>query len=296
VLAWIAVTWAAEAVRVPVEGGAIEVIVPESFAGAPREELILAVAEAGRAVALWYGRFPVRQLRIEVTPAPGIGIRGATTWPGSPPRVTMTVGSDTSRADYRADWVLVHELTHLAFPAVADRHHWIEEGLATYLEPWERVAAGTLSPEAAWHDFVRDLPQALPMPAGLDRTGTWASTYWGGALYCLLVDLEIRERTDNRLGLRDAVRAIAARGGMDSGGIRELAEVLAMGDAAVGTPVLTETWRRLAASPVVVDLDALWAELGVRRVGGTVIFDDAAPRAAIRRAIAPVPDQGPIGR
>lgn len=49
------------------------------------------------------------------------------------------------------------------------------------------------------------LPQANDR--SLDRTHTWARTYWGGALYCLVADVGIREQTDNR---RPAVRPIAS--------------------------------------------------------------------------------------
>ena len=39
---------------------------------------------------------------------------------------------------------------------------------------------------------------------GLDNTHTWGRTYWGGAMFCLLADVEIRRRTHNRRGLQDA--------------------------------------------------------------------------------------------
>jgi hypothetical protein len=41
----------------------------------------------------------------------------------------------------------------------------------------------------------------------------------------------------------------------------------------------------MKATPVSPDLDQLWKELGVERRGETVVFDDSAPLAAIRRAI-----------
>jgi hypothetical protein len=35
-----------------------------------------------------------------------------------------------------------------------------------------------------------------------------------------------------------------------------------------------------------VDLDGLWKQLGVKNTGNTVVFDDAAPLAPIRKAIS----------
>jgi hypothetical protein len=269
----------------------IEVIIPADLEAAQRTEMLEWIRASAQTVSLWYGTFPVQSLRIDVSSREGGRVGPATTWPGgerSPPHISLGVGKSARKLAFDRDWILVHELTHLAFPPVAARHHWIEEGLATYLEPWARVAAGRLSPEVAWHDFVRDLPQGLS-DQGPDETATWASTYWGGAVYCFLADLAIRERTGNQLGLRDAVRAIAQGGGMSRGGARDLAQVLAVGDAAVGGRELAATWERLRDEPVQVDLDKLWTELGVKRVGDTVQFDDSAPKAAIRKAIAPVP-------
>jgi hypothetical protein len=232
----------------------------------------------------------LKTLRFHATAIDGDGVGSAMTWPGDPPRIEMPVGRRAGAAAFANDWVLVHEMTHLAFPSVADEHHWIEEGLATYLEPWERVAAGTLSPELAWHDFARDLHKGLPADGdrGLDHTHTWGRTYWGGALYCFVADVEIRHRSGNALGLRDAVVAIASLGGMAGGRAMELGDVLAVGDKAIGMPVLTETWKRMADAAVSPDLDAMFRDLGVELKGDTVVFHDDAADAAIRKAIAPV--------
>ena len=43
--------------------------------------------------------------------------------------------------------MLTHEMVHLAFPSVDDKHHWIEEGIATYVEPIARIQAGNLKAE-----------------------------------------------------------------------------------------------------------------------------------------------------
>jgi len=91
-------------------------------------------------------------------------------------------------------------MTHFAFPSVAENHHWIEEGISTYVEPIARVQAKHLDANEMWFELVRDLPQVLPGRGdrGLDHTHTWGRTYWGGALYCLLADVQIRRETHNR--------------------------------------------------------------------------------------------------
>jgi predicted metalloprotease with PDZ domain len=181
---------------------------------------------------------------------------------------------------------MTHEMVHLAFPSVAESHHWIEEGIATYVEPIARARAGNLSEEKVWGDLVDGLPQGLPKAGdrGLDFTPTWGRTYWGGALFCLLADVEIRKRTQNARGLEDALRAI-----LDSGGTIasdwQLTKALHMGDDATGVDVLSKLYEKMKAEPVTVDLQTLWQQLGVKQEAGRIYFDDSAPLAKIRRAI-----------
>jgi hypothetical protein len=184
--------------------------------------------------------------------------------------------------------MMTHEMVHLAFPSVPDEHHWIEEGLATYVEPIARVRIGNMRAQNAWADVVRDLPQGLPEPGdrGLDHTPTWGRTYWGGALFCLLADVEIHRRTANANGLEDALRGILRAGGSISADW-DLERALETGDRAIGVPVLQELYGQMKAAPHPVDLDQLWKQLGIERRGSTVVFHDDAPLAAVRKAIMP---------
>jgi hypothetical protein len=176
-------------------------------------------------------------------------------------------------------------MVHLAFPSQEDQHHWIEEGQAVYIEPVARARIGELTPERIWGDMVRDMPQGQPATGdrGLDYTHTWGRTYWGGAIFCLLADVQIRERTHNQKGLEDALRSVLAEGNIQSEWPLERA--IAIGDKASGVPVLQELYEQMKATPVTVDLDGLWKKLGVKAVNGQVVFDDSAPLAAVRRAI-----------
>jgi hypothetical protein len=162
----------------------------------------------------------------------------------------------------------------------------MEEGLATYVEPIARARAGELPAAKVWGDLVEDLPRGLPAPGdrGLDHTPTWGRTYWGGALFWLLADVEIRSRTGNQRGLENALRAIA-RSGATLGHFRAVGDVIAVGDDATGVPVLRELYDRMSAAPAPVDLAALWQRLGVVRRGTRITFDDTAPLAAVRRSI-----------
>jgi hypothetical protein len=248
------------------------------------------VTNAAQSVAVYYGRFPVPRDRILVEFDAGQrGVGHGTTWGGVggfPAFTRIHVGQHTTQQDLDNDWMMTHELIHTAFPSMADEHHWIEEGIAVYVEPIARVQNGLQRPEKIWADMVRDMPQGDPQPLdrGLDQTHTWGRTYWGGAQFCLLADVTIRKQTHNRKGLQDALRAIVNAGGtIDQDWPIEKA--FAIGDQATGTHVLTELYGHMSDKPVPVDLDALWKELGVERTADGIRLDDNAPFADIRRAI-----------
>jgi len=159
----------------------------------------------------------------------------------------------------------------------------MEEGLATYVEPIARARHGHLSVEEVWTDLVRRTPQGVPGAGGLDANRGFGAIYWGGALFWLLADVEIRERTDNRKTLEDALRGIRDAGGSIAV-TWPVDRTLEVADRAVGVPVLGPLFARMAQSGERVDLPALWARLGLEDAGG-IRFRDDAPLARIRQAI-----------
>src|SRR5215469_1861778 len=161
------------------------------------EELKRWVQNAADAIVAYYGRFPVPHLRIQIEPSGGNGIRGGKTFGRGGGLIVVHVGSQTPGIELASDWMMTHEMVHLTFPSMADEHHWIEEGIATYVEPIGRIQAGQMDPAEMWRDLVRDMPKGEPRTGdkGLDHTHTWGRTYWGGALYCLRADVEIRRQT-----------------------------------------------------------------------------------------------------
>jgi len=272
--------------RIEAGGGVLEVAFGPGELALPRENILAWVTRCVRAVAEYFGRLPDPNPRLLIVPVGGSGIRGGTTYGYRGAASRILLGHDTTEAQLERDWVLVHELVHQGFPIVSDEHHWMEEGLATYVEPIARAQMGELSVSKVWADLVEGLPKGLPQAGdrGLDHTPTWGRTYWGGALFYLLAELEIRRRTDNRLGLQDALRAIVAAGGNISRSW-PVEKVLTTGDAGTSTRVLTELYNQMKDKPVDVDLGRLWQQLGVAMQGATVTFDDSAPLSPMRRAI-----------
>ncbi len=243
---------------------------------------------SARAIEAYYGRFPVDRVLILMEPMRhGGGTAEGRTLASGGSSIALSVSSSMTEADVSRDWVLTHEMTHLAFPDQRREYHWIEEGLATYVEPIARARVGTIPATEVWRGLIDGLPNGEPEAGdeGLDRTHTWGRTYWGGALFCFVADVEIRKRTGGAKSLEDALRGILAAGG--SGETRwPIEEALRRGDAAVGIPVLEELHAQWGTAPVTVDLEKLWRDLGVKSAGEALTFDDGAPLAGIRRAIA----------
>jgi hypothetical protein len=240
------------------------------------------VQRSAAAVAAYFGRFPVGTCEVLLVPVDGAGVRGGTAYAEPTLLVRLRVGRATTAAQFADDWVLVHEMVHLAVPRVPRAQNWLHEGIATYVEPLARAHAGLVAPATVWHGWAREMAQGQPRAgdAGLDHTPTWARTYWGGAMFCLLADVRLLQRSAGRVGLQQALRGVLAAGG--SYAVQwPAAKVLATADSAVGERALSELYAQMKDAPAPADLDGLWRQLGVR--DGTL--DDGAPLAAVRRAI-----------
>jgi predicted metalloprotease with PDZ domain len=172
-------------------------------------------------------------------------------------------------------------------PALSRGHSWLDEGLASYVEPIVRARAGLITPEKLWGDLVDGMPQGLPEAGdeGLERTHTWGRTYWGGALFCLMLDVTLRERSANTRSLDDLLRGIVATGA-DVEDHWSIERWLDEAERATGTSTVRELYRDMALAPRTIDLPALWTRLGVRTDRRPVTFDERAPLAAVRRAIS----------
>lgn len=274
--------------RVEMGGGVIEVTFSSGQFDLPRQKIVDWVTLCARAVSTYYGHYPVSAAKLEIQMAQGRrGVSNGVTYGEGGARTRVRVGQHATEDDLKRDWILTHEFVHYGFPSMDRDRHWIEEGSATYVEPIARAAIKALPVEQVWGDMVRDMPQGLPAAGdqGLDRTHTWGRIYWGGALFCLLADVRIRQKTQCKKGLIDALRAIN-RGGGNVTNDWPLEKALTMGDKATNGKVLMTLYGEMGSKPMEVDLPDLWRQLGVERQGGQVTFRSDAPLARVRSAIS----------
>jgi hypothetical protein len=244
------------------------------------------IERSANIVAGYYARFPAPQLSLRIHVTPGGGVRGGRTTNDSGLMIQVSMGRDVTREDLAADWVLVHEMVHLALPEIGRRHDWLAEGLATYVEGVARAQFGNRDVADVWSEYRRSMALGLPHAGegGMDETPTWGRIYWGGALYCLQADIALRTQTGNQFGLQTALRAILG----ETGGYRaerDIGEVLRIGDAATGTRALQDLYQQSRTTPLSPDLELLWIRLGIPNDPKAQPFDDHAPLAAVRIAI-----------
>jgi hypothetical protein len=269
-----------------VQGSTLCVLIDDPAHSIRPELLREWIERSARIVAAYYARFPAPLVVLRIQAAQGEGVRGGRTTNDSGLMIQVSVGRDTTAGDLAADWVLVHEMVHLALPEIGRRHNWLAEGLAVYVEGIARAQSGNRDIADVWAEYRRSMPLGLPHAGegGMDESPTWGRTYWGGALFCLQAEVAIREQTGNRAGLQTALRAILK----ETGGYRAergIDEVLRIGDAATGTRALQDLYQANKATPVTPDLALLWVRLGVPDDPKSQSFDDHAPLAAIRIAI-----------
>jgi hypothetical protein len=109
--------------RLVVPGGEITVAVAPGVLEVPRAALLAWIQQSASAVAGYYARFPAERTRLLVVPGSGRGVSSGRSWGYRGASVRIVVGAQASPIDLARDWILVHELTHLAFPSVPSRHH-----------------------------------------------------------------------------------------------------------------------------------------------------------------------------
>jgi hypothetical protein len=277
---------AAGTVALAVQGSTLCVAIDDPARALQQRPLSDWIERSARIVAGYYGRFPAPLVELRIQASPGGGVHGGRTTNESGLVIQVSVGREVTSDELAADWVLVHEMVHLALPELGRRHNWLAEGLAVYVEGIARAQFGNRNITDVWAEYRHSMPLGLPHAGegGMDQTPTWARTYWGGALYCLQADVTLRERTGNRVGLQTALRAILK----ETGGYRaerDIDDVLRIGDAATGTRVLQDLYGQSKATALTPDLDLLWARLGIPNDPASQPFDDRAPLASIRTAI-----------
>jgi len=251
-------------------------------------------------VKLAYGRFPNPSARIIVIPSTE-NARGSDS-PVIYGRVTRNNGEtvelfvdpDRPIEEYYSDWTATHEFSHLMLPLLSQRYRWISEGFATYYQNVLMSRAERYTPEFAWQRLSEGFergresrPDLSPNDAasgGIRRARM--KVYWSGAAIALMADIRLRERSNGKESLDQALGQLQScclpSRRRWSG--TELFEKL---DTFVETPVFMPLYRQYADVDGFPDIAPLLSDLGVStNPGGTITLDDRARLAEVRKAIS----------
>lgn len=260
------------------------------------------VTSGARALVSAYGRLPVPDVQLLVVPI-GHG-REPVPWGevqrGAGDAVHLYIDQRRPAAEFMADWVLVHELSHLLHPNISATDRWLSEGIASYYQNVLRARAGLMSAERAWDKlhagFERGIRGTAPGRSLADASETmmrdrsFMRVYWSGAAIALLADVELRRRSGGAQSLDSALAAFGACC-LPADRSWSAPELLGELDRLTGTGVFMELYRKYVDSDHFPELGALYADLGLQPMSETSLrLDPTAPQAAICAAIMRAPE------
>ncbi len=175
--------------------------------------------------------------------------------------VALDTGKDD---DADRERVALHEFTHLAVPTFRGEGRWVGEGFAVYFEARMRAANGSLS-RAAFVEHLRSLARTVPQRVPLAVAEDEDSIYGGGALFALLLDVELRTHCRS---LSDAVN-VAMRHGANATRVMRVRDYFALLSVASRSDAPLDLFQRVAVGGERIDLDALFLTLSSQEALGT---------------------------
>lgn len=158
------------------------------------------------------GRFPLDRLQFVIVPVddPGAEVAFGMVRRGGGSSILLLPSVDAQVAELEADWVAIHELSHLWLPRLHARDRWLSEGIATYLQEVLRARCGLQSSDRAWsrirEGFQRGRRSGSGRPLAdeslsMNRTGAYQRVYWAGTAFALETDLRLRRRSNGETTL-----------------------------------------------------------------------------------------------
>jgi hypothetical protein len=297
------------ALRVEATSGTVEVAILRGPRAASDAQLARWIGDTARALDHVFGRFPVRRAALVIVPRKDDEHSFGRTLPSGGPSIAIALGEHAGAFELERDWILAHEMFHLGVPSFWNEGVWLDEGLATYYEPIIRARANMMDTSAVWDAFAREMPRGLAHDGvSLADSHDRDRIYWGGAIFALRADIEIRKRTGGARSLDDGLRRALDLGG-DATHVWSLSRYLRVLDEATGVPVLRSlyaeargerpstdcspegragAWTGMlvgGASCPTIERDEfadLLRALGVHRTSGGVTLLDDAPLAHLR--------------
>jgi hypothetical protein len=284
--------------EIPIEvpGAVLRLAVLDGSPPPDTEAMRAWIEDAARSVAAVYGRFPVPSPQILVMP--GARASEPTPWAyvlrGGQAAAHFFVNQRRPLRDYVEDWTAPHELSHLLLPYVRSQDAWLSEGLASYYQGIVRARSGIIPPKEAWQRMHSSFKRARDWSARgatlaqaterMFRDGGYMRVYWSGAAMLLMADVRLRSQSGGRQSL-DTVLEAFGRCCLDPDVEWTARKVFDRFDEISGTTVFRELYDAHVNAEGFPDLSDVYADLGLRALGGKVELAERAPLSALRDAI-----------
>ncbi len=238
------------------------------------------------AVASVGSSFPVERLHFVVVPVDGMNrpVAFGMVRRAGGPSVLLIASSAAQVRDLEADWVVIHELSHLWLPRLRRTDRWLTEGIATYLQEILRARCGLQSAAVSWDLIRKGLERGRRSGTGrvltsesrdMHRTGAYYRVYWAGTAFALEADLRLRRESAGEMTLLRALDLAQPR----------LSSLPTLVDAEDVLAVLDE----VSGSNFFVELGARYASSA--RFPTTELLDDRASRSIRRNIMEPDPSR-----
>ena len=232
------------------------------------------------------GRFPRDRLQFVIVPVDGEGAEVAfgMVRRGGGSSILLLPSVEAEAAELEADWVAVHELSHLWLPRLYAEDRWLSEGIATYLQEVLRARCGLQSSDRAWRRILEGFERGRRSGSGrpladesrsMNRTGAYQRVYWAGTAFALETDLRLRRRSKGESTLL-TVLSDAQLHWQEEAGLVSASRVLAALEQASGAEFIVALGERYAASSGFPDtsylespeIDSLRAQISASVDGG----------------------------
>ena len=241
--------------RMLVDGTVLEIarLEPQLSSDVVRRWLRRAV----RVVGSFGDGFPRERLQVITVPVSYYGspVAFGMVRRGGGASVLLLPSAGTELAALEADWVAIHEFSHLWFPRLYRRDRWLTEGFATYLQEILRARCGLQSEERAWERLVDGFGRGRRSGTGrtlveetkaMNRTGAYYRVYWAGTAFALELDVRLRTNSNGSMTLLDAI-AMGHRRWKTGPSLMEGREMLAILQEVSGADFLLELYERYAS-------------------------------------------------
>ncbi len=284
---------------VSLPGGRLDVALLRGEPPTSRERIepwLRANAEAlGLALSLTAPRLPVDRLQVLVVPVGqgGEPVPWGQVMRGGGDAVHLYIDQTRSQAEFLADWVLIHELSHLLHPFTDGDGPWFYEGIASYYQNVLPARAGARGEKESWERLHAGLRRGIKgtrpgqslAQASRDmmRDRGFMRVYWSGAAFALLADLELRRASGGTRSLDWALRELRRSfGPFDRNWTaREVVDAL---DQVSGGRVFGDLYRRWLPSDRFPDLTDAYRRLGIEVVDDNRLHLNGDPEVATLRA------------